>query len=295
MVSTRLAATCLALSLVLTAPALAADQQPAPLPAATTAASLDGVALQGTVLETMNAAGYTYLQVDAAPGKVWVAIPESTVTKGQQVTCVPGMVMENFQSKTLNRTFATIVFSPGLQPTAGQAAAPAVAAAGSSQATAKAKATGADQAAGDFSTALQAEREPQAAGAATAGAAVSGQSAGSLGAIVPSADVSVHKATGENSRTVGECFAQAKELNGKKVRVRGKVMKVSRLIMGKNWLHLQDGTGNPMQNQHDLVVTTLDESKEGEVVTIEGVLAADRDFGAGYRYEVIVEEARVEK
>ena len=55
------------------------------------------------------------------------------------------------------------------------------------------------------------------------------------------------------------------------------------------------GTGNPMQNRHDLVVTTLDEPKEGEVVTIEGVLAANRDFGAGYKYEVIVEDARVEK
>ena len=50
-----------------------------------------------------------------------------------------------------------------------------------------------------------------------------------------------------------------------------------------------------MQNRHDLVVTTLDEPKEGEVVTIEGVLAANRDFGAGYKYEVIVEDARVEK
>ena len=69
---------------------------------------------------------------------------------------------------------------------------------------------------------------------------------------------------------------------------------VSRQIMGKNWLHLQDGTGNPMKNQHDLVVTTLEEPKEGEVVTIEGVLAADRDFGAGYKYAVIVEDAKVE-
>ena len=280
----RPVATCLVLSLLLT-PAFAADQNPAPAkaePAA--AASLDNTALTGTVRETMNAAGYTYLQVDSAAGPVWVAIPEGTVTKGQQVTCLPGMVMENFASKTLGRTFPTIVFSPGLQPAAAQAAAPVPVPA----------AAGGDKAAGDFSAALQAEAAAPAGGGAN-GAELKGESGGSLGAVVPSPDVNVHKATGENSRSVGDCFAQAKELDGKKVRVRGKVMKVSRLIMGKNWLHLQDGTGNPMQNRHDLVVTTLDEPKEGEVVTIEGVLAANRDFGAGYKYEVIVEDARVEK
>jgi hypothetical protein len=280
----RPVATCLVLSLLLT-PAFAADQNPAPAKAeAAAAASLDNTALTGTVRETMNAAGYTYLQVDSAAGPVWVAIPEGTVTKGQQVTCLPGMVMENFASKTLGRTFPTIVFSPGLPPAAALAAAPVPVPA----------AAGGDKAAGDFSAALQAEAAAP-AGVGANGAELKGESGGSLGAVVPSADVNVHKATGENSRSVGECFAQAKELDGKKVRVRGKVMKVSRLIMGKNWLHLQDGTGNPMQNRHDLVVTTLDEPKEGEVVTIEGVLAANRDFGAGYKYEVIVEDARVEK
>ena len=265
-------------------PALAADNQAAPAPTgpARAAASMADAALQGTVVETMNAAGYTYLQVESAAGKTWVAIPESTVTKGQQVTCLPGMVMENFQSKTLGRTFPTIVFSPGLQPAPAQAGTPAQAAPGKEQGT------------GGFSAALQAEQTNQAAAGAAAGAELKGESSGSLGAIVPSADVNVHKATGANSRSVGECFDQAKDLNGTTVRVRGKVMKVSRQIMGKNWLHLQDGTGNPMKNQHDLVVTTLEEPKEGEVVTIEGVLAADRDFGAGYKYAVIVEDAKVE-
>ena len=284
MSSLRTTATCLAFALLMSTPALAADNQAAPAPTgpARAAASMADAALQGTVVETMNAAGYTYLQVESAAGKTWVAIPESTVTKGQQVTCLPGMVMENFQSKTLGRTFPTIVFSPGLQPEPAQAAA------------GKEQGTGGDKAAGGFSAALQAEQTNQAAAGAAGGAELKGESSGSLGAIVPSADVNVHKATGANSRSVGECFDQAKDLNGTTVRVRGKVMKVSRQIMGKNWLHLQDGTGNPMKNQHDLVVTTLEEPKEGEVVTIEGVLAADRDFGAGYKYAVIVEDAKVE-
>ena len=102
-------------------------------------------------------------------------------------------------------------------------------------------------------------------------------------------------AKAEGGKTVAEVFAEKEALAGKPVTFRGKVVKTNPDIMGKNWLHLQDGTGNPMQNRHDLVVTTLDEPKEGEVVTIEGVLAANRDFGAGYKYEVIVEDARVEK
>jgi hypothetical protein len=126
--------------------------------------------------------------------------------------------------------------------------------------------------------------------------ALMGDSPGSTGAIVPSAHVQIEKATGDNSFSVGECFEQAEALHNTTVRVRGKVVKISRMIMGKNWLHIQDGTGNPLHNQHDLVVTTLEDPGEGmSVVTVEGVLKAERDFGAGYRYEAIIEDARIEK
>ena len=65
-------------------------------------------------IETMNSSGYTYLLLDATQGKIWVAIPETQVKTGQTVACTPGMTMYNFTSKTLNRTFEAIVFSPGL-------------------------------------------------------------------------------------------------------------------------------------------------------------------------------------
>ena len=84
-------------------------------------------------------------------------------------------------------------------------------------------------------------------------------------------------------------------MQGKTVRVRGKVMKISRMIMGKNWIHLQDGTGNPLKNQHDLVITSTEDPGENAIVTIEGTLNFERDFGAGYKYEVIVEDAKIEK
>ena len=65
--------------------------------------------------------------------------------------------------------------------------------------------------------------------------------------------------------------------------------------MGKNWIHLQDGTGNPMQNSHDLVVTSAETVEVGSIVTIEGTLAAEKDFGAGYKYDAIVEDAAIIK
>jgi hypothetical protein len=276
-----------AISLFLITPALVlGEDKPAAPPAATEAsagATLDGVALQGKIIETMNSNGYTYLQLDASQGKVWVAIPETPVKMGQTVTCLPGMTMNNFTSKTLNRSFEAIVFSPGLDK-----GTPAAAAANGTETKGK-EGTG-------FEAALRAEgsaaKGPQ---GADGGATSLGQSTGSAGAVVPSAAVNINKASGTNSFSVGECFEQGKELHGKTVRVRGKVMKISRMIMGKNWLHIQDGTGNPLKNQHDLVVTTTEDLAEGTVVTVEGLLSADRDFGAGYKYEVIVEDAKIEQ
>jgi len=289
MLSFRKIFTHAALSLLLATPMLAAaEEKPAtpPVQAVAAAPVLDGVALQGIVAETMNSSGYTYLLLESAQGKIWVAIPETPVKIGQAVTCAPGMTMNNFVSKTLSRTFDTIVFSPGLDK--GEAAA----AKQPSAAPVK------GQEAVDFNAALQAEKGGgKAVTGASAGAGIAmEQSAGSAGAVVPSsADVNVNKATGPNSYSVAECFEQAKELNSKTIRVRGKVMKVSRMIMGKNWVHIQDGTGNPLNNQHDLVVTTEEDPADGTVVTAEGVLSANRDFGAGYKYEVIIENARVEK
>lgn len=271
------------LVLTLAAPALALAEDKPASPAAPTAsqASLEGVTLQGTVLETMNSNGYTYLQLDAKQGKIWVAIPETQIKSGQSVTCAPGMPMYNFSSKTLNRTFETIIFSPGLEKGSTTPAAQPVAEAKSGK-----EGSG-------FDAALRAEGS----GAKGHGGNIdaTGTSAGSAGAVVPSAELNVNKATGPNSFSISECFEQGKELNGKTVRVRGKVMKISRMIMGKNWLHIQDGTGNPLKNQHDLVVTTTEDAEEGKVITIAGTLAYERDFGAGYKYEVIVEDAKIEQ
>jgi hypothetical protein len=100
-------------------------------PAVTTHADADtppanpGI-LNGEIVETMNAAGYTYILLDTGSGKVWVAASETRVAAGQRVSVPGGQVMTNFPSKTLNRTFDRIVFASGIYPegslnkTAGQ-------------------------------------------------------------------------------------------------------------------------------------------------------------------------------
>jgi len=90
------------------APAPASQAQPN----ATTAHAENS--LSGKVVETMNSGGYTYVSLENNGKKTWVALPESKVKVGQNVTCQPGMEMKNFTSKTLNRTFESVIFSGGI-------------------------------------------------------------------------------------------------------------------------------------------------------------------------------------
>ncbi|MBU1568499.1 MAG: DNA-binding protein [Proteobacteria bacterium] len=240
------------------------------------AVTADAKTATGTVIETMNAAGYTYMLVAAGKTQNWVAIPETTVKAGSQVSYYEGMTMPAFTSKTLGKTFENIIFSTGLKQNADTAAP-----------SPTAKAPVQDD---SFSAALQLEQKNTAAippmAQSTGGSAV---------AIAPLQEISVPKAQGENAYTVGEIFTKSKELNGKKVRLRGKVVKFSPNIMGKNWVHLQDGTGDPLHNSHDLVLTTETILAVDSIVTMEGLLAADKDFGAGYKYTAIVEQASIIK
>ncbi len=84
------------------------------------------------------------------------------------------------------------------------------------------------------------------------------------------------------------------KLTGSTVTVRGRVVKFNGGILGRNWIHLQDGTGDATQGTHDLTVTTDAKAAVGDVVTITGMLVVDQDFGAGYAYAVLLESASVE-
>ena len=105
----------------------------------------------------------------------------------------------------------------------------------------------------------------------------------------------VAKATSADAKTVAEVVAGKSSLKDKSVTVRGQVVKVNSGILGKNWLHLQDGSGKAADGSDDLIVTTTDAAAVGDVVTIAGTVRTDVNVGSGYAYAVLVETAKVRK
>jgi hypothetical protein len=96
----------------------------------------------------------------------------------------------------------------------------------------------------------------------------------------------------EGAKTIAEIHQDSAALAGTTVVVHGIAVKVSNGIMGKNWIHLQDGTGDSGRN--DLTVTSTDTVKVGATITASGTLATNLDFGYGYTYAVLLEDAAIE-
>jgi hypothetical protein len=195
--------------------------------------------ITGKVVESMDSGGYTYVKLEKDGKEVWVAITEAPIKVGEEMAFYDGDEMKNFSSKTLDRTFDSVIFSPG--PVGQQG----------------------DPYHSDFM---------------------------SKGAVKPELEnVQVEKATGANAYTIAELYGMSTDLDTKTVIVKGQVVKVSTGIMGTNWIHIQDGSGD------DLVATTSDVPLVGETVTVSGTLSKDKNFGAGYNYAVILENATVAK
>jgi hypothetical protein len=242
-----------------TQPAAQPAAQPAPAPGAPPAAS---PAMTGKAAETINAAGYTYVQVDTGKEKIWVAGPATQVKTGDSVAVPEGMVLNNFQSKSLNRTFDTIYFVPSLLVNGAAPAAQAM---------------------------NMPEGHPPTGGM---GDKMAMPNSGGAPKIAAPANIDL-KGIAKADQTVADIYTRKAELAGKTVKVRGKVVKFSPEIMGKNWLHLQDGSGKNGTN--DLTVTTTATAQPGDTVLVSGKLSVAKDFGYGYKYDVIVEDAQVTK
>jgi hypothetical protein len=99
----------------------------------------------------------------------------------------------------------------------------------------------------------------------------------------------VEKAKGENAFDLAELFAKRDALQDKTILVRGQVVKVTAGVMDRNWVHIKDGTGENGANK--LVITTKDSPNNGDIVTFSGVFHNNVDFGGGYQYGVILEDA----
>lgn len=95
----------------------------------------------------------------------------------------------------------------------------------------------------------------------------------------------------KDGKTIGEIFGEINKLNGKNVKVRGKVMKYNPGILGTNWIHIQDGT--TYQNDFDLLVTSDTPVELGQVIIAEGKVVTNKDIGSGYAYKVVIDKAKV--
>ena len=200
--------------------------------------------IYGKVTDTVEAAGYTYAEVDTGKEKVWAAASTTPLKIGDMVSFTTEMPMKNFHSNSLKRDFPIIYFVSR------------------------------------FMT-----EETGLAGA-------SPDMASPHGNIKPTPEAKpvegINKVKGGN--TIAEIHADKQALNGKAIRVRGQVTKFTANVMGKNWLHIRDSS-----TLDDLTITTSNTSAVDAVVIIEGKLALDKDFGYGYVYPLIVEDASVTK
>jgi len=196
---------------------------------------------KATAEEVIQTSNYTYLRISENGNENWIAITKQEVEKGKSYYYIPGIEMNNFVSKELNRTFPSILFVDKF-----------------SDQPIRANINVADSAKGK-QEAVQKE--------------------------------GIKVETPKGGITIAELYANKDKYAGKTVIIKGEVVKYNAQIMNTNWVHIQDGTKN--NNDFDLTFTTNDETKVGDIVTFEGTVTLKKDFGAGYFYEVIVENAKL--
>ncbi len=207
------------------------------------------IVIKGEVLEVKEVDNYTYMLLKTANGDTWTAVGKAPVKKGAVVTVEDAEQMDNFESKTLKKTFPKIFFGSLAKPK------------------------------------MSASEEAAQVASAHANAPKT----------VVASDIKVPKATGPGAQTVAELVTKSASLKDKPVLVRAKVVKFTPAIMGKNWAHLRDGSGSATNNSNDVLATTQEQFKVGDVVLLKGVLRTNVNLGSGYTYQVLIEEAKLQK
>lgn len=228
--------------------------------------------IKGKVVERLDAPPYSYLRIKTADGEAWAAVPKVETPNGAEVVVTGAMPMTDFESKTLKRKFAVVYFGN----LGGMEGAPGAPGASAAMVAEPGAASGPPPGMAGPPPGMAAQHAAAAAGPSDVG------------------NVKVPKATGADARTVAEVYAQRAALKEKPVTIRGKVVKYNEGIMGRNWIHIRDGSGIAGKD-NDLTVTTGDKAGVGEVVLVKGTVRIEKDFGAGYSYPVIVEDAKLSK
>lgn len=248
--------------------AFAADEPPSEIPSAP---------LLGRVREVIEVAQYTYLRLGTGQGEVWAAVSKAPVLVDSDVTVENPTRMERFESATLKRTFDVIYF--GNLPTSDAAGS------GALPPDHPRIGGGSSDAAGELPPGHPsidgAATMPPMHGASTSATPKSGTT-----------DVVVPRASGTNAHTIGELFAESAKLEGKLLRVRGQVVKVTAGVQGKTYLRLRDGS-SARPEERELVVTSQAEAKVGTVATFQGTLRTQVDVGIGFRYPILLADAQL--
>ncbi len=211
------------------------------------------------IQEVVQTTNYTYLRVQEGDNEKWLAAPKISPKLGETYFFQGGMEMPNFKSKELGREFELVYFISKL---------------GTSEETVKNVQISNNKVPNDD---IHSNHNHSTSNGVITGSEVK----------EAKTDVKVAKVKGGIS--IAELFAKKKEYAGKKVILKGQVTKFNAAIMNRNWIHLQDGTDH--NGSFDITVTSKQECNVGDVITIEGTVVLNRDFGYGYKYDILIEDA----
>jgi hypothetical protein len=190
----------------------------------------------------------TDMKLDVEGREVWLATSPKLlgvpVEKGDKVEYTGGVPMSNFKSRSLDKTFESILFISQISVLNKER--PAVPS-------------------DDYHKHIGQEQKP----------------------LTPPKSGEIEKA--EGGKTIADILSESEQLKDRKVFFKAKIMKVSRQIMKKNWYTLQDGTGTEPENK--IIAISKETAAPGDIITVTGVVKTNVDLGAGYRYEVLIDDA----
>jgi predicted heme/steroid binding protein len=211
----------------------------------------------GKILEIKGAMGYKYLKIDENGTELWIASANAPVAVGDRIGYDKKTVMKNFESKTLGQKFKEIIF------------------------------------ASDVYLPQKAEKPKSMKEMLGLSAAKKDPHAGMGKGLSPEEEEKPSKPfVKKEAYTVEEVHMWRKSLEGQTISLEGKVYKVSHQIMKLDWVHLGDGTGNEKKLTDDLVFTASSSSiKAGDKVIATGKVVVNKDFGFGYFYKVLIQDA----
>lgn len=198
---------------------------------------------------------YTYLEVLENGNKQWLAVPSCDVRIGETVYYRGGMLMSQFESKELGKTFDRILFLDKVlkdpnQPPAAQS---------------------------NPHAQISQGQDPHAAALPGMGSSKD----------TVRQQVKIDRPT--NSTSIADLLKSPKDFEGKRIVIKGKVTKYTSGVMGKNWVHIQDGTD--YKGKFEIVITTDAELNVGDIAIFDGPISLNKDLGFGYFFEVLMENA----